>query len=301
MALDIHHAVKTLRENPKLRRFAIPAYRKLTSMMVFGRGPRVFVNSVPKAGTHLLTTLLRHIPGMINSGQHYVLDDFRTALDKPPVWGDIPDVDWNRVEATLAALNKGQFMTGHCPAEPDLLSILEKFQYKTLFILRDPRDVVVSSALYISRLNRHVMHEAYDELFKSDEERIMATITGFPPNGKRRGAESIGSKLSRYAPWLDAPSVHACRFESLIGPAGGGDAERQLEEVDGVMRHIGRDSGRDQLEALANKVWSQSSPTFRRGSIGDWRNHFTEAHRDAFKETAGEHLIALGYERNLDW
>ena len=34
---------------------------------------------------------------------------------------------------------------------------------------------------------------------------------------------------------------------------------------------------------------------------GDWKNHFTEEDRRVFKEEAGELLIRLGYEEDLDW
>lgn len=301
MSASVHQAVKALRENPSIRRVAIPAYKKLTSLMVFGRGPRVLVNSLPKAGTHVVTSLLRHVPGMMHSGRHFVFDDFRTTVERPPVWGDVPEVDWQRLESMFAALNRGQFMTAHCPAEPALLDVVERRDFRTLFIIRDPRDIVVSSAFYISRLKRHIMHDRYEQLFATDEERIMATITGFPSDDDGRGAESIGSKLTRYMPWLQAPSVHTCRFESLIGPAGGGSRSDQLSEVESILRFLGRPSGSQEVEELAGRVWSQHSPTFRRGSIGDWANHFTDEHKAAFKEIAGSHLITLGYERDSRW
>jgi lipopolysaccharide transport system ATP-binding protein len=39
----------------------------------------------------------------------------------------------------------------------------------------------------------------------------------------------------------------------------------------------------------------------RKGIRGDWRNHFTEAVKRAFKERFGELLIATGYETSMDW
>jgi len=35
--------------------------------------------------------------------------------------------------------------------------------------------------------------------------------------------------------------------------------------------------------------------------IGDWRNHFTEQHKEAFKNLAGTELVELGYERDQNW
>jgi lipopolysaccharide transport system ATP-binding protein len=39
----------------------------------------------------------------------------------------------------------------------------------------------------------------------------------------------------------------------------------------------------------------------RKAVVGDWRNHFTPAVKEAFKERAGHILVAAGYERDLDW
>jgi len=40
---------------------------------------------------------------------------------------------------------------------------------------------------------------------------------------------------------------------------------------------------------------------FRKGKIGDWRNHFTKKHVKIFKEIAGDVLIQLGYEKGYEW
>ena len=40
---------------------------------------------------------------------------------------------------------------------------------------------------------------------------------------------------------------------------------------------------------------------FRKGIIGDWRNHFSQQNVDTFKEIAGDLLIAAGYEKDDHW
>jgi lipopolysaccharide transport system ATP-binding protein len=39
----------------------------------------------------------------------------------------------------------------------------------------------------------------------------------------------------------------------------------------------------------------------RKGIVGDWRNCFTDELKAEFKARYGEHLIATGYERDLNW
>ncbi|HSM84450.1 MAG TPA: sulfotransferase, partial [Nodosilinea sp.] len=38
-----------------------------------------------------------------------------------------------------------------------------------------------------------------------------------------------------------------------------------------------------------------------KGSIGGWQKYFKDSHKQAFKRVAGDLLIDLGYETNLDW
>jgi hypothetical protein len=39
----------------------------------------------------------------------------------------------------------------------------------------------------------------------------------------------------------------------------------------------------------------------RKGVAGDWRNHFSDRVKDAFKGRYGDLLVATGYEQNLNW
>ena len=40
---------------------------------------------------------------------------------------------------------------------------------------------------------------------------------------------------------------------------------------------------------------------FRKGMAGDWINHFTREHTEAFHAHFGDLLIRLGYEESSDW
>jgi DNA gyrase/topoisomerase IV subunit B len=39
----------------------------------------------------------------------------------------------------------------------------------------------------------------------------------------------------------------------------------------------------------------------RKGVSGDWKNYFNEEAKDIFKRHAGDLLIKLGYEKDLNW
>ena len=40
---------------------------------------------------------------------------------------------------------------------------------------------------------------------------------------------------------------------------------------------------------------------YRKGAPGDWRNHFNERHKQYFKEHYNDLLVKLGYEKDYDW
>lgn len=293
---------KAVTESDTLRKVAIPAYRVYARAVVFHRGPRVLANSQPKSGTHLVASLLKNLPEMMFSGHHYSLHNFELpdapqATERHGLWR----LDWERVERTLRAVNKGQFMTAHFAALPELLSLLDTLDYKIIATLRDPRDVAVSSAFYITGLKRHFLYDRFHTEFITPEQRLMATITGFPPKEGHRGLGSIANRVRRYMAWHDDPNTYVCRFENLVGSSGGGSDDAQRREVAAIARHVDRELPTEGVAGTAAKTWSATSSTFRKGAVGDWKNHFTEAHKTAFKDVAGDELIELGYEKSRDW
>jgi hypothetical protein len=161
-------------------------------------------------------------------------------------------------------------------------------------ILRDPRDIVVSDAAYIRRSPRHLHHRRMSALTEADA--LSLVITGFTRADGTVGLGSIGDRMANYARWIEQDGAHVCRFEDLVGPAGGGDAGRQAETIKGIAAHIGRPLSDAAVGAVAARVWNPQSHTFRGGRIGGWRGAFDDAHRALFEATCGEWLVRLGYE-----
>ena len=198
-------------------------------------------------------------------------------------------------------MNNGQYLTAHFFPKPELVTLLEKLEYRTLVILRDPRDVAVSSSFYLAHLHRHFLNERFTSELTSKDDRLMAVIRGLPATETSRGLPSVGSRIERYKGWIGQPSAYLTRFEGLVGPNGGGSAEKQRREIMAIATHIRRPLNSEEADSLALKTWSTRSSTFRKGAIGDWQNHFTDQHKEAFKEVAGSGLIELGYESDYDW
>jgi sulfotransferase 6B1 len=217
--------------------------------------------------------------------------------------GSYPELHEYHLERFLRRCPQGMFVTAHARFHPVLKALINEFRFRHVLLLRDPRDVVVSHAFYVKREPLHFHHDYFTRTLKSDEQRIMATIRGFGPDASNGDAPllPIGESFAGFIPWLDEPFTLAIRFEDLIGPSGGGDDEEQLAAIQRIGGFVGRLLDREQARYVAKRMYGKGSLTFRKGQAGDWRNHFTDAHRRAFKEVAGDMLIKLGYESDAGW
>lgn len=291
-----------------LRRMGIRAYSLAVRANVFLPPPKVFLTGPAKSGTHLLSDCLSLMPKMMFSGRHFALSEF--AQNPEDGWqGQSQEVreraplEQERLEKLLRGCPEGMFVTGHARFHPVLKDLLEKHEFARIVLFRDPRDVVVSHALYVKREPLHHQHKYYTEVLKSDQERIMSTICSFGDgNAALRTLEApLSDVYTGYVRWLEEPAVLAVRFEDMVGARGGGSDEKQLAEIKRLGQFVKRPLDDEQARRIAQNMYGKKSLTYRKGQIGDWRNHFTEAHRIAFKKSAGDILSRLGYEEDEDW
>lgn len=250
---------------------------------LYGRfaAPAVLLNSIPKAGTHLLETALERYPRMRNAG-------LRTVSS----WTTVPD----RVTDRIRRVGKGEFLNAHVPAVPELIRIVHEREIRVLFMVRDPRDVVVSHFKYVCNIDTDHRLSAHYRSLPDDDARLMASIVGV--DGLK---PSIGEILDEFAGWMAADTSLLCRFEDLIGPEGGGSREAQHEVLRAVGQHLDIPVTGDEIARIAEGIFSPRSSTFRKGRLGVWREHFNAQHIAKFKEVAGTAIVRYGYERDLDW
>jgi sulfotransferase 6B1 len=250
-------------------------------------GPKVLINSFPKGGTHLLTRVISSIPSLVPRWEYHI-----------PTFIFCPSQHSSEIEK----IRKGQYLSAHFFWTSELANTLASNNIKTLFITRDLKDIVVSRAYYLTYKLRNEKTDPfhfYLNSLKDDSERIMACISGMKRDEIK--AFSISELASRYVPWLNEPHCFSLRFEDLVGTHGGGDRQKQRQIVRMIVRYLNLDLPEKEIEKIAENAFFQNAATFRKGQIGDWKNHFTDKHKQLFKEVAGDLLIQFGYESEFDW
>lgn len=173
---------------------------------------------------------------------------------------------------------------------------IKKMPYKCFFFIRDLRDTFVS--LYFSEKTSHaIMHEKMKEYrhnlaFNSKESGLMHLIQNRPAVALIQTS------------WYGVPGVPVFRYENLV--------REPFAEFKRMVDFCGIDISNEKLKdiVLGNQFDAVSgrqpgqedvSSHYRKGIIGDWKNHFTDKVKSEFKLRYGQVLIDTGYEKDLDW
>ncbi len=251
----------------------------------FGVGPRVFANSIPKSGTHLLLRCLDLLPGLTRSGYFISHIHHHNRLQ------EVRDR-----QGQLRRVGAGCFVGAHMPYTPENARLLAEMGYKQVLIIRDPRDVVVSHFHHIQKRSVNRLHD-YLASLPDDEARLMALIEGIPDAAVAGGVgqPGIAQEFQRFVAWRQA-GAHLIRFEDLIGAAGGGTEARQWTALVDLSTFLGLALDDLALQTVAQQLFYRQANTFRKGAIGDWRNYLSAAHRQAVQRELGPLLGEYGYD-----
>lgn len=177
---------------------------------------------------------------------------------------------------------------------PRFKKISKPGTYRAFFVIRDPRDIVISS--YFSLRNSHAPMGDILQARKTLQEVPMKE--GLLYVIERHSKRNLFKQLRSWAVAPSSETFRLFRYEDLTG-------ERQPEEVDQLMRHCGITLPATELEALLSRYsFSRMRKDreaagkvshYRKGKAGDWGNHFDDEVYAAFTAATGNLVELLGY------
>lgn len=256
----------------------------------FGNAPPIFGNSKPKSGSHLLLQILKGFTKIMP--YKYVEADPIRTIEKEGR-RKINEEVLNE----LKKIPRGVIGWGYVEATPETVAFLCQPHRVNYFIYRDPRDMLVSQVFFATDMHEeHGMHDYYQSL-PDFSERLKVAITGIDQEGLYM--VSVKQRYATVFEWLAQPHVMCIRFEDLIGNRHD-TLDAMIDEVESTGYRIPMPR-ENAISLLAQAIRPEKSRTFRSGKTGDWREHFTDEHKDLFKDVTGDLLVKLGYEKNNDW
>ncbi len=282
---NVKHGLKTIRW--QARRAAAAARWGSEALR---NAPAVLGNAMPKSGSHLVSQVLQgltQIGPFVNPGY-------------PPVnrTEDNQRLPEKEILAAIQRMRSGDLAYGYILAKEPFLSALSAPGRATIFVYRDPRDMLISHIFYATQMHAgHWMRRYYTEKLHTMEERIDAAIDGVQETGSE--LTPVAERYAGYLGWLEQPTVLSLRFEALIL-----DREKAFHTLLDYLENRGAEIKTPRLqaiEALKLAIAPKKSGTFRKGKPGNWQEHFTEANKAHFKEKAGHLLIQLHYEQDNNW
>ena len=198
-------------------------------------------------------------------------------------------------------------------------------QAKVVSIIRDGRDVATSKRYHYWKMGAYFHGE--------EKSKLLYWLNGFKPtkmvvmglrkylgwfgekNFERKDqqgqffTDSVLRKLAR--DWYLATSyilkfkakfpdqIHIVKYEDLKK-----DRESAIQQI---LEFLGADDSQQAINQVIEKTdfkrlkKDQNDSFFRKGIIGDWKNHFNDADKSLFKELTEDLLQELEYEQDTNW
>jgi hypothetical protein len=207
------------------------------------------------------------------------------------------------------------FYSAGCGTGPELLHrLFPPPRGRFLSMIRDGRDAIVSHAFLIFR------EQSFHQLPADCSEHAIRACDYYA-HGKGERLPLFNEPFLRHLVlgWVDC--MYGARRVADLYSTGGGFHEIRYEdlvnntgpELTRLYRWLGVNTDPALVERIIHETRferasggrprGQEEPLaeWRKGVVGDWRNHFTDENKHDFKAIAGSLLIELGYERDMDW
>jgi hypothetical protein len=270
---------------------------------------RVIANSLPKSGTHLIGRVLELVgieemhkgltgalirPTSRNPIKNYILNRRQNKKNGEENFSiDLDDlnniINKKYLDQYFNAIDNGQFITAHVPYSHKLDCYLDKIGFKVIYIVRDPRDVLVS--LY----NFHLKNfKPYSKVLKSipTEAGINRIYEGMETKGAR--LSPLPHRVRNSLGWFNSKNVLAIKFEALIGEKGGGSKELQLQTIQDILSFLSIDTA-NLAQEIQHKVFDTEAQTFNKGKVHQYVETLAAYQIERLEGDLKNEMKVLGY------
>lgn len=269
--------------------------------------------TMPKTGTHLMRPLLEYFTDKfsvsywnheVDIPKNYLYDKNLTnlLLLLPNVvqayWLHQPIPKDAFISVLDSLQENNDFLVTHAPFSAEMESTLEERNSIVFFLMRDPRDWVISVIRHPPMSGADLYGGPIGDkhfLSLNVNEKIDYIING------TTDYYSVGEVYDKFLGWRTSPVCCPLRFEALLGTLKGDYSEKeQLAELRKITDALQLDVSDEMLLEAFEESFGVGQ-VFTKGKASSWKDYFTDEHKAAFKERFGDMLIDLGYETDHHW
>ena len=251
--------------NYYLRKLLLKIYHFIVFLPFFKRkGPKIFINTLPKSGTHLLTAILNEIPQILHTRYNIDMWSIHDTHSK-----HLSHSQWKpkskKFAKKIKKISGFQLMTGHLPFHNDLLNEIIANDIKMIYLTRNKNEVLKSNYKYISTLKRHYAHKKLMNDFQTKEERLGALEKGFETD-EGYIVESLDATIEGFDKWklINHSNILILSFKELIGSSRGYSDKKRTNSIKKIFSFLNIEYDLDLIKKIDIESKKTKSFTLRR-------------------------------------
>lgn len=230
----------------------------------------IFIASYPKVGTNWLKDSL----GMLLKGKPELSFMVATMLDFYPSLEDYKNKDSGRVAITHL--------------RPAHLSEDQKAKAKFILVIRNPKDAAVSMYYHLLKERTIELKGSWDQFFDLLVQGQVIYGTFFDYYRDWQKFVKSHEKQVLIVHYEDMHKDYQKQLRRIAGFVGLNISDEVIKQIaeKGKMKTVHDELIKDpKVQAMAKIMTTDGSlPFYRKGEVGDWKNHFTVAQSELFDQ-----------------
>lgn len=238
---------------------------------------RIFVNCIPKAGTHLIRQIMRPVAEPDSNSPVGIvswLDHGWSAIQRQA----------EDVAEELQRVDPGSLAYGHLSHYHAKFAGLDE-DWILIFLVRDLRDVAIS-------MKHHIMNSTLT--FPESVRQYYQTIPRNERDVLDYTIQFVGTRWPFFDGWLHDERVIRIRYEDL--------RERTMSTLQDLTEQLEARGWQNAVgleDAMEASIYPEGSPTFRVGQAGSYEQEFDNEARSSATRWLRTGNIQMGYEEGV--